>query len=41
MHGFDLNRVVFHSIENMMTEHHLQKAERILIFDTKFNVTPK
>jgi hypothetical protein len=39
MHESDLNRVVFHSKEDMAGGHYLQKGEHILRADTKSNYT--
>jgi hypothetical protein len=39
MHNTDLNRVVFHSKEDMPAGHHLQKGEHILRADIKTNYT--
>ena len=39
MHDSDLNKVVFHSKEDMAGGHYLQKGEHILLADTKSNYT--
>ena len=39
MHETDLNKVVFHSKEDMAGGHNLQKGEHILRSDTKSNYT--